>query len=857
MRKRPHSSVRSIFRAAILCLITGAAIHAFGESPKAYFVDGYHGGYYGHYPEWCTQFMVDQLAQHPDWKINLEIEPETWDWARTNTPDAYKAFKQLSDAQPSRVEFVNPAYAQAYLWNISGESVIRQFDYGIRKVREHFPNARFKTYSSEEPCFTSALPGILKSFGFDYAVLKNPDTCWGGYTRAFGGELVNWIGPDGTGIVTVPRYEIETLKPGSTWETIAAQNSKNYIAAAFGYGIARPVGMCLQDAGWRNGPWLGDGKHSYQPTEYVAWSDYIAAACSNQPPKQDWRFSQEDVQVSLVWGGQVLQRITQQVRQAENRLLTAEKLATLAQVYQTVPWPKSSLDEAWRTLMLSQHHDCWIVPYNGRRNNTWADNVVRWTDATKQRSDAVIHDSTAALSPGTSTNQLTCVRVFNTLGVERLDLATVPLPTDWDAPEARVTDAEGRTIVSQVVSNSEGKTLLFEARVSGLGYSSYRIEKMQKGFVGAMAKQLPDGTYQLKNDFYTIVLDPNRGGAIRSLKLTGNKEWVERGNERSFNEIRGYFFEENQYHSTAENAAIIDVLENGPVRVRVEIKGKVGKHPISQMITLVKHQPKIDMSCRIDWQGSPGIGASYSQNAFNGSDNQKAFYDDRSKLRVFFPVNIISQKVYKNAPFDVTESKLEDTFFTTWDGIKNNIILNWVDVADRENTCGMALLADHTTSYGHGTNVPLSLTLQYSGVGLWGRNYRLDGPTQINYALVPHPGQWAQAKIWTADHAWNEPLIATLAPSLEKRSLLDVTGSGFDVSALTVDGNDVVVRLFNAEGNDKPQKLTFDIPSTRVDWVKLNGEIIRTLSIEKGKDGKSFVSIALPKFGFATLRFKK
>jgi len=35
---------------------------------QAYFVDGYHGGIYGHYPiEWKTQFIVDQLAQHPDW----------------------------------------------------------------------------------------------------------------------------------------------------------------------------------------------------------------------------------------------------------------------------------------------------------------------------------------------------------------------------------------------------------------------------------------------------------------------------------------------------------------------------------------------------------------------------------------------------------------------------------------------------------------------------------------------------------------------------------------------------------------------------------------------------------------------
>jgi hypothetical protein len=27
-------------------------------------LDGYHGGIYGHYPLWNTQFMVDRLAQH-------------------------------------------------------------------------------------------------------------------------------------------------------------------------------------------------------------------------------------------------------------------------------------------------------------------------------------------------------------------------------------------------------------------------------------------------------------------------------------------------------------------------------------------------------------------------------------------------------------------------------------------------------------------------------------------------------------------------------------------------------------------------------------------------------------------------
>ena len=216
-------------------------------SQQAYFVDGYHGGIYGHYPvKWKTQFIVDQLAMHPDWRICMEIEPETWDTVRVQTPEAYLRFKEM--ATSNQVEFTNPTYAQPYCYNISGESIIRQFQYGIAKINKHFPGVTFTTYSVEEPCFTSCLPQILKLFGFKYAVLKCPNTCWGGYTNAYGGELVNWVGPDGTPILTVPRYACEKLEENSTWQTTAWGNSDAYLKDCRNAGIKHPVGMCFQDA---------------------------------------------------------------------------------------------------------------------------------------------------------------------------------------------------------------------------------------------------------------------------------------------------------------------------------------------------------------------------------------------------------------------------------------------------------------------------------------------------------------------------------------------------------------------------------------------------------------------------------
>src|SRR5690606_36010578 len=111
------------------------------------------------------------LDEHPEWKLNLEIEPETWDRARRIDTASYSRMARYLNTPSSEnpVEYVNPSYGQSYFYNISGESVIRQFSYGIEMLKEHFPGIAFKTYSTEEPCFTSALPQILKSFGIQYA----------------------------------------------------------------------------------------------------------------------------------------------------------------------------------------------------------------------------------------------------------------------------------------------------------------------------------------------------------------------------------------------------------------------------------------------------------------------------------------------------------------------------------------------------------------------------------------------------------------------------------------------------------------------------------------------------------------
>jgi len=860
MKKTFYSSALFIFPTIFLLLM---GLNLFSQ--KAFFIDGYHGGIYGHLPVWQTKFMVDKLNQYPNWRINLELEPESWDTIKKNDIQSYNEFKEKIKDQSANglIEYVNPAYAQSYMYNISGESIIRQFAYGIKKLQEHFPDIIFTTYSSEEPCFTSALPQILKSYGFKYASLKNPNTCWGGYTRAFGGELVNWIGPDGTKIIAVPRYAIESLKPLSTWETIASGNSVEYIQNSFKAGIQHPVGMCFQDAGWAYGPWLGNSKNVYIPTIYKTWRGYFENAAI-KIPRQDWSLSQEDILVSLVWGAQVLQRIAQEVRVSENKIIVAEKLASMAKLYKEAKWQKETLDEAWRTLLLSQHHDCWIVPYNGKSGNTWADKVVGWTTNTNLRSDSIIKESINQLAKGSANeSEEKYVRVFNTLGIQRMEWVRLYVPKGWK--EVKIVDINNKEMTSQIVgrvdsannSGSEVKEIIFKASVPPVGYNTYRLVRQSPSLskIGAGVSKLANGNYKIETDLYTIIINPLQGGTIESLKTKNlnNKEFVDQDNTYKFNELRGNFYNKGGFCSSIQSPTVVDIIENGPARVKVQIKGIIADNPFIQTMTVTQGQKRIEFNLIINWKGNPAIGA-FKDDA-KANEPRKAFYDDKFKLIALFPLNLPSQKVYKNAPFDVTESKLSNTFFNRWDSIKNNIILNWVDVTDAKNNYGLALFTDHTTSYTHGNGFPLGLTLQYSGNGLFFRNYTINGPSIINYALVPHVGKWDKSHIWTEGTQWNEPLLAevvnTIPTDIEKSLIAPVNGSGWEVSSITFEGKDLLVRIFNAEGDGTEKKLYFGIKTDKIESIELNGKVIKVIPCLS----EGIIDWSIPRFGIRTLRF--
>ena len=390
-----------------------------------------------------------------------------------------------------------------------------------------------------------------------------------------------------------------------------------------------------------------------------------------------------------------------------------------------------------------------------------------------------------------------------------------------------------------------------------MGYSTYKLKYKNKSQSNSKKIKTTSKKLTIETEYYKAVFDPAQGGTITSLidKKNGNRELVEKG--KQLNNLRVFFYEEEMFRNGSDSKAKVTITDSDEILIKVKVQNEISGHPYSQLITFYKNNPRIDFNLHINWEGQPGIGHYNNDDNYEDTDRNKAFYNDNYKLHIRFPLNEIGKKLYKNAPFDVTKSQLNNTLYSSWDSIKHNVILNWVDLTNQKEDYGVALFTDHTTSYLQTDSLALGLTVQYIGKALWGRNYKVDGPTEINYALLPHSGNWETGEIENASNRWNEPMLARLSNNTQEPSelsILETLGNNLEVTSMVIDEGNLIVRLYNTSSANVSRDVIWNINFEKIEQVDLNGDHISELSSIKKSDGRLQTNISIPQFGFATLR---
>jgi alpha-mannosidase len=867
-----------------------------GETPTLFYMDGYHGGIKGHMPPGSWRDILSTMRRFPEWKLSLDIEPSSWAALRREDPQAFEELGVylVDNSAGRRIEMVSGTFAQPYGWAISGESNIRQLQRGLEVIHKQYDSIQVTTYAVQEPCWSSCLPQILRSLKFDGAVLRDASTAWGGYPAGFDADLVNWVGSDGTSIAAVPRYAIERLQ--KVFETESIDGTAEFARRCVEHGIPHPAGMCFQDLGWPAKPRV---RGSY--IRYATWRDYIHKIADR--PTKNWHFGIEDILVTLPWGNSTLQVVAQQVRAAENRLVTAEKIAAIAFHQKRLPWPEQELREAWDDLLLSQAHDAWITATTRQGRQAWAFQVASDTLNAEQSADHIIEVAASALSGGGDAKAQSplgtqWVKVINTLAFDREDLVEVTVATDPGTTTIEVTDGSGNAIQSQLEitrryfskdvldelgrsrSISPEKTAMpastdginnavvsFRAKLPSMGYSSYRLTPIY----GAAPKPLQakvsgrieaDGTITMESDLYLIRIDPKRGGAITSLLAKQmNYEFCDDKSDRLFNEYRGYFISQQAWRSSTDNAAQVKIVESGPIRVTVEIHGQVGGVPYQTKISIAEGQRRIDFQVRFLFEQDTWIGDPWDIKPEDRNREQRRSQNDgRWKLQALFPVTFRSEALYKNAAFDVCRTRNVDTFFQRWDEIKHNIIVNWVDLVSHEERHGIAVMSDHTTAYTYGPDHPLALVLGWAWEGgFWWGKHPLRGEQKISYAIVPHEGRWDHAGISQESSRFCESPVSALvdggiAESDQSFSLLKIDSPGVEVSAMLIEEQQLIIRLFNAESQKSEHVVSFKSSPKYVKTIELNGAVKQDLELHAVGEDRYGVRVRIPQFGLQVLK---
>lgn len=849
-----------------------------------YFVDGYHGGVRGHMPPGAWRDIVTRLAADPRWKLCLDIEALSWQRLAQTDPQALARISHYlhGPAGSPRIEMVGGTFSQPYGWAVMGESNIRQLVRGLELIRKAFPGLPVDTYAMQEPCWASCLPQILNSLGFRYAVLKNPSTAWGGYSVGVDAESVNWVGPDGAAIPTVPRYACEELL--DTWRTEAQTGSEAFAEKCVAHGIPHPAGMCFQDLGWAARPNV-EGNYVH----FVTWREYMHSVAGTN--RRNWSLGIEGIRCALPWGERTLQTLARQVRETETKLCVGEKIASIAALCRRKPYPQQQLQDAEDQLLWSQHHDAWITATTRSGRDAWAFQAAAETWQADDLIDTVIRESLEALrapAGGQTENSASYIEVWNTTAHNRSDIVEIDVATDVGTQSLSVRDGRGVEILSQAkvirkyvgdeVDRVRGDVrspglqkgesigavhLLFRAEVPATGRAVYTMlsnpTRATLQVAGVTATQSDGDSVIIESDLYRIHFEGKLGGTISSLFVKNlNKEFCASG-PRRFHEFRGYFVEKKEWQSSASNPASLEIVEAGPVRATIAISGHIASVPYRTLVSVVQGQARIDIHTQFRFEQDTWIGDPWEikpEDRMKG--RRRSEYDDRYKLLALFPIALASETIYKNAAFDVCKSENANTFFNSWDTIKHNIIVNWVDAYDEGNDAGLAILSDHTTSYAHGEDHPLSLVLGWGwDGGYWWGKCPLRGVQEARYALIPHAGGWKQAGLWSETEKWTDSLLAQVSnvPQVTAlQSLVRVVRPGLMLSSMKLVEGHLFLRFFNAESAISDHEIVLSFRPTRIERIELDGTVRDLVPVETQKGGLCKIKLKVPLFGLCTLR---
>jgi alpha-mannosidase len=808
---------------------------------------------------------VEIAEREPSYRFTMEHALFLREYLR-RYPDKQDVVKRLM--QSGAIE-IGAFYTGPWELTCGGEGLVRQLYLGKRWLKEHLGVDALYVWNVDVAGHTAQMPQILRKAGIEGLVISagaTDNTFEQPYVlhETRGPFLFRWQSPDGS---IVPTWstpwgygagEIMGLRKNDLKEfaqklpTFLEDIRKNHSAhglpkIAFltdGTDIQSPSSQV--DANIQK--WNETKRLS--PMTHASTAELFAAVAKESLPTYPG-------EMPSPWDSMQAQgnECFMLDRRLEGRLLAAEKAASLASLLTPAfAYPHNTFTKIWENRLFAVEHN-WggnKGEISDRQKTDKIEEACRWNDGNLQTAlDAVA----AAIRP--ARQDATPIIVFNPLSWDRRDIVVcdVPLPKE-KAENLGIVDSANKPIPHQIVARGSGEQagavrVAFPADVPSLGYATYYVVEEQSTAPAALPFQVDEANTTFENRFYRIRFDPSTGAIQSILDKRTQNELVRQGGKYQCNELIAV--EDNEVdirmHLTGkewrmrEHPSKIRVAENGPVRLVIEVDGRLLEgSTCRQEIFLYQDLPRIDLATTVDWEGKRNV-----------------------QLHQIFPLNVPNPTARYAVPYGWQEYGKELKYAAPWPfgpiaGYPSRGVRGWIELANEStrvslaSECNFAAFKDLSADAGVEFVIQPLLLRTVRSCGNEGLYYEQKGKHRFRFSLQ------SSADSARLGAEFDSPLLSqAVKPSPasgslpDRLSLVRIKPENVQIAVVkkAEDDRGFILRLVEVKGSKEQHRAEVQFARPVKEAVKTN--IIEEDEAALSTDGDS-VSIPIAPFGIETVR---
>lgn len=495
----------------------------------------------------------------------------------------------------------------------------------------------------------------------------------------------------------------------------------------------------------------------------------------------------------------------------KNELLagTAEQLATLADWSGVASYPKEKLNKAWDLVLGSQFHD--ILPGTSipkAYEYAWNDEFVAANGFAEVLDNSVSRLSEQLNTEGKGRSLVVYNPVaFNREGIVSAEMFFDPLPVNM-----QVYDGKGKSLPTQIVERQGNKLkFIFQAKVSSMGLAVFDVRETSKEL--SRSSGLSVSNHSLENPYYKVTFDAN-GDMVSIFDKKVGRELLSKPASLEFLHEASYEWPAwNMDWKDRQKPPVgymnekpsIRIIENGNVRVALEIKRQGRNSKIIQIVSLGAGEAgkRIEVFNKVDWQS---IGVSLKAAFPLAVSNEMATYN--------LGVGTIQRSNNNSVKFEVPAKK-------------------WFDLTDQSGDYGVSILEDCKYGSDKPDNNTLRLTLLFTPETNGRYDYQNTqdwGEHEFRYGIYGHQGSWQKALSPWQGQFFNQAMLAFEVSKHEGKygkeiSLLTNSNPAIGVMAVkkAEDGDYYIVRVTELMGKDQ-QKASLKFIGNIEDAYEVNGQ---------------------------------